>query len=244
MPPNRQPAIRPAVFDYPRGHRTGRHAHAEHQVVYASHGVLSVETSGARWVLPAQRLAWVPAGIEHDVVAESDASMAALYVEAVGESIVPGVAVLHVTPLLRQLILHLVDEPPIGGERDRVEQVALDQLAAASEAPVGLPMLRDPRLRAIADRLDADPRTSMTLREFGREVGAGERTLQRLFLAETGTTFGRWRTQLRLQHGLIWLGRDETVTTAATRSGYDQPSAFIAAFRATFGTTPGRFVRG
>ena len=80
MPLERQPAIRPAVFDYPSGHRTGRHVHDEHQVVYASDGVLSVETSGARWVLPAQRLAWVPAGIEHDVVAESDASMAALYV--------------------------------------------------------------------------------------------------------------------------------------------------------------------
>ena len=53
---------------------------------------------------------------------------------------------------------------------------------------------------------------------------------------------GRWRTRLRLQHGLIWLGRGHNVTTAAVRSGYDQPSAFIAAFKRSFGTTPGRFV--
>ena len=63
------------------------------------------------------------------------------------------------------------------------------------------------------------------------------------FINETGVTFGHWRTRLRLQHGLIWLGRGENVTTAATRSGYDQPSAFIAAFKATFGTTPGRYAR-
>ena len=91
--------------------------------------------------------------------------------------------------------------------------------------------------------MTADPRDPRTLREFGREVGAGERTLQRLFAAETGTSFGRWRTLLRLQHGLVWLGRGETVTTAATRSGYDQPSAFIAAFKAVFGMTPGQYVR-
>ncbi len=244
MPAERQPAIEPAEFTYPGGHSTGMHVHDRHQVVYAADGVLSVETEGSRWVLPAQRLAWVPAGVEHVVRAESDAAMAALYIEAVGEPIVPSVAVLQVSPLLRQLILHLVDDRGIGEERDRIERVAFDQLAVAPEAPLGLPMLRDPRLRAIADQLHADPRDGATLRDFGRRVGASERTLQRLFLTETGTTFGRWRTQLRLQHGLIWLGRGETVTTAAARSGYDQPSAFIAAFRAAFGTTPGRFTRG
>lgn len=210
--------------------------------MYAADGVLSVETGGSRWILPAQRLAWVPAGVAHTVVAESDASMAALYIEAIGPSIAPGAAVLHVTPLLRQLIVHLVDDPSTGDLRDRVERVALDQLATADEAPFRLPLLRDARLRAIADALDDDPRTDRTLCDFGREVGASERTLQRLFVAETGTTFGRWRTQLRLQHGVIWLGRGATVTAAATRCGYDQPSAFIAAFKSAFGTTPGRFI--
>ena len=73
-------------------------------------------------------------------------------------------------------------------------------------------------------------------------VGAHERTLQRLFVTETGTTFGRWRTQLRLQHGIVALTHGHTVTSAATLSGYQEPSAFIAAFRATFGTTPAHYL--
>ena len=72
--------------------------------------------------------------------------------------------------------------------------------------------------------------------------GAHERTLQRLFKPETGTTFGRWRTQLRLQHGVIALGQGQNVTTTAATSGYREASAFIAAFRSAFGTTPGRYV--
>ncbi|MEM7288061.1 MAG: helix-turn-helix transcriptional regulator [Actinomycetota bacterium] len=243
MPRKRQPWVRPARFSYEEGHSTGDHAHDEHQLVYSGHGVLSVETEGSRWVLPTQRAAWVPAGVTHTVFAESTTTMAALYIEDLGPPARDGVAVFAVSALLRQLVLHLVADDTAGPERRRVEQVTIDQIAAAPSEPLRLQRLVDPRLRIVEEALRRDPRDDRTLRAFGDIAGASERTLQRLFVAETGTTFGRWRTRLRLQHGLIWLGRGESVTTAATRSGYDQPSAFIAAFRATFGTTPGRFVR-
>ena len=218
--------------------------HDEHQLVYARDGVLSVETAGSRWVLPPQRAGWIPAGTFHTVFAEAASTMATLYIEAIGAPVVDGVVVFDVSPLLRHLVLHVLDDTETGAARERLERVVLDQLAVAPEVPVRLPRLSDPRLRAIEAALEHDPRDARTLAEFGRDVGAGERTLQRLFAAETGTTFGRWRTLLRLQHGLVWLGRGVTVTTAATRSGYDQPSAFIAAFKAAFGTTPGRYVSG
>lgn len=243
MPAERQPRIRPEAFNYAEGHSTGRHVHDEHQLVYAREGVLSVETEGSRWVLPTQRAAWIPAGIFHTVFAESAATMATLYVEASGPSIVDGVAVFGISPLLRQIVLHLLDDDGGGDARVRLERVALDQLAAAPEVPVRLPRLRDPRLRAVADAFEVDARDGRTLEQFGLAVGASERTLQRLFTAETGMTFGRWRTLLRLQHGLVALGRGDTVTTAATRAGYDQPSAFIAAFKSAFGTTPGQYVK-
>ena len=230
-------------FRYGDGHSTGEHTHDEHQVVYAADGVLSVETQGFHWVLPTQRLAWIPAGATHTVFAESEAAMAALYIEEWGPPAIADVGVFDVSPLLRQLILHVLVDGSTGEERRRLERVLLDQLAAAPETPSRLPRVHDPRLRDIARHLHADPSDTRTLRDFGRVVGASERTLQRLFVAETGTTFGRWRTLLRLQHALIWLGRGETVTVAAIRSGYHQPSAFIAAFRSVFGTTPARFVR-
>lgn len=107
--------------------------------------------------------------------------------------------------------------------------------------PLRLPQLDDERIRAIGEALEEDPSDRRTLRQFGRAFGASERTLQRLFNSETGMTFGRWRTQLRLQHGVVLLGQGHSVTDAATRSGYQEPSAFIAAFRDTFGTTPGRY---
>lgn len=71
-------------------------------------------------------------------------------------------------------------------------------------------------------------------------VGASERTLSRLFRQEIGMNFRQWRTQSRLHHSLILLSAGEQVTTVATACGYANPSAFIEAFRHTFGTTPAR----
>ncbi len=67
------------------------------------------------------------------------------------------------------------------------------------------------------------------------------RTLERLFQKETGMTFGKWRQQLRLLHALRLLAGGRPVTAVALDVGYDSPSAFIAAFKGFFGTTPARY---
>jgi AraC-like DNA-binding protein len=54
-------------------------------------------------------------------------------------------------------------------------------------------------------------------------------------------TFGKWRQQLRLMHGMRLLGEGAQVTRAALDSGYSTPSAFIAAFRKALGSTPARY---
>ncbi|MEE9414533.1 MAG: helix-turn-helix transcriptional regulator [Acidimicrobiales bacterium] len=244
MASDRQATIRPATFHYLAGDSEPEHSHPEHQLVYADHGVLNVETNSSRWVVPPLRALWVPADIPHRIVAKADSEMATLYLSRSTTVRRPGVAVIYVSPLLRELIRYIHRDDSSGPPRRRLEAVILDQLeAAASAPPLRLPRLEDPRARAVAEALDRDPTDERTLREFGRDIGAHERTLQRIFKAETGTTFGQWRTQLRLQHGIVALTQGHSVTDAATRCGYHEPSAFIAAFRAAFGTTPGRYLR-
>jgi AraC-like DNA-binding protein len=232
----------PAEFAYRVGEIEPEHTHSRHQFVHADHGLLLVDTHSSRWIVPPLRAVWVPAGTPHVVTAQANSLMSTLYIDPSAASDMAGaVSVVSVSPLLRELVHHLQRHPPSGDARMRLEGVILDQITAAEAAPLDLPRLHDQRVRAVADALNENPRDRRTLREFGREVGANERTLQRLFRMETGTTFGRWRTQLRLQHGVIALAQGRTVTSAATSSGYAEPSAFIAAFRSAFGTTPGRY---
>lgn len=79
--------------------------------------------------------------------------------------------------------------------------------------------------------------------ELSKFAGASKRTVERLFRSETGLGFGEWRQQLRLGHALRLLAAGQAVTTVALDVGYDSISAFISAFRMTFGQTPGQYFR-
>jgi len=76
--------------------------------------------------------------------------------------------------------------------------------------------------------------------KLSRRYGAGHRTLERLFRGETGMSFGLWRQKVRLLQSIrVLASGGGSVTDAALESGYDSVSAFIVAFKRTFGCTPG-----
>lgn len=221
------------------------HRHDDHQIVYAGRGVLAITTSGGSWVAPATRAIWVPAGTVHAHQAHG-----ALELHLVGLSAnenplgLDEPTVLAVSPLLRELILAYTHPPyDRSPERGRLRAVLLDQLRASPQQPLHLPTPTAPQLRALCGILHANPADSRTLAALGREVGAGDRTLSRLFRADLGMTYPQWRTQLRLHHALIMLAEDTPVTTVAHRCGWSSASAFIDVFRRTLGHTPGTHQR-
>ncbi|PYQ60799.1 MAG: AraC family transcriptional regulator, partial [Acidobacteria bacterium] len=82
-----------------------------------------------------------------------------------------------------------------------------------------------------------------TLAEVARASAASERTLERLFRAETGLPFGVWRQRARLLRALQLLAEGGAVAEVANAIGYESTSAFVAAFRRALGTTPGRYFK-
>ena len=56
-------------------------------------------------------------------------------------------------------------------------------------------------------------------------------------------TFGRWRQQFRLMQAMRLLAEGAKVTYAALEAGYSTPSAFIAMFRKSLGTTPAAYFK-
>jgi len=261
---NRHSPPRRRHLDLLHTERIDWHDHADHQLVYPSSGVLAVSTSAGSWVVPPQRAVWLPAGVAHSHQAHGPTRMHSLLFEpdvnplgAAQPTVVP------VPPLLREVLIALTDiagpaaenTRGTGGlehtertkrtdsERRHLEAVAFDQLRRCPAEPLHLPEPGDDRLRAISSILHAAPGDPRTLAELGREAGAGERTLSRLFRRETGMTFPQWRTQLRLHHALVRLTRGDSVTTVAVAVGFANPSAFISAFKDMFGVTPGVYQR-
>lgn len=223
------------------------HHHAVHQLIHPSRGVLRVSTPLGAWVVPPYRAVWIPAGVPHAHEAHGPTDMRTLsFAPRLGPLGGDRPTVVAVTPLLRELVVALSDtpgpaDPPYtAAQRADLERVTLDQLRRVDALPLHLPAPSDDRLRAVARLLHADPADDRSLARLGAAVGAGERTLSRLFRRELGMTFPQWRTQLRLHHSLMLLAAGQSVTSAATACGYANPSAFIEAFRHAFGVTPGR----
>jgi transcriptional regulator GlxA family with amidase domain len=116
-------------------------------------------------------------------------------------------------------------------------ELLLDELAVL---PLDLPMPRDERALRAARHVRETLDGAHTLAGLAKQAGASARTLERLFRAETGLSFGAWRQRARLLRALQLLADDVSVTRTAMSVGYDSMSAFVAAFRRTIGTTPGR----
>ena len=238
-------AIVVSARDHDSDHRYPPHHHDRAQLVYASVGVMSVTTAEGTWVVPPQQAVWVPAGVVHEVVSKGPRSMRTLYFHPQALAGLPEhCCVLRISPLLREIILRLVSydqsEPP-GPEEARLLAIIPDELKAAKAEPLNLPQPQDRRLKTIAAGLTGNPADNRTLAIWARQAGASERTLARLFQAETGFTFGAWRQRLRLITAVARLAEGQAVTTVAFDLGYDSPSAFIAMFRRSLGASPGRY---
>lgn len=221
------------------------HRHDDHQIVYAGRGVLSVTTSAGSWVAPATRAIWVPADTVHAHQAHGDLELHLVGLPAQENPLrLDAPAVLSVSPLLRELIIaYTRSEDDDSPERMRLRAVLLDQLRISVQQPLHLPTPSNAVLRRVCGLLRADPSDSRTLAELGREVGASDRTLSRLFGKDLGMTFPQWRTQLRLHHALVLLAEQTPVTKVASQCGWSSPSAFIDVFRRAFGHTPGTYSR-
>ncbi len=234
------------AYDFEPG-EVPAHAHARRaQLVYAVRGAMTVSTDRGRWVLPPGRALWVPPGTLHAMSNARPLMLRTLYfapdMEGVGHR--DDCAVLGVPPLVRELIVASVGLPwtyAADGPEARLVRVLLDRLALLPQEPIHVPEPTDPRARAAADAMRRDPADRRPIGAIAREAGASERTLERLFLRDTGMGVGAWRLRMRMLAALEHLAAGASVASTALDVGYGNASGFIASFRSTFGTTPSRF---
>ncbi|NWA70425.1 helix-turn-helix transcriptional regulator [Serratia proteamaculans] len=222
-------------------HLTPWHQHASGQVYLLTHGMIALETQEQQWAMTAGSIGWLPPNCAHQALACGNVAGWSLYL--------PGsqCAALPEQPHLSSasgLILALMERiaqfacQRLNAPQRRLLQVLLDEMRAQENTPLQLPLPQDPRLLKIARALLNEPASKHSQSEWATWAGLSVRTLSRHFLSETGVTFARWRQQARVIRSLEPLSRGEAVNQIAGDCGYDNVSAYIAAFRQRFGTTP------
>jgi AraC-like DNA-binding protein len=229
-----------AVFS--NGLEGPEHEHPWRQLLYAASGAMTVRAGRSTWLVPPGKAVFIPAACLHAIRMWGEVDMRTLYLrDAATDS--DACRVLSVTPLLRELIHRVVDWGALDArepEHLRLLAVLMDEMTRAPETPLLLPMPSDPRAAAIANHVLDNPAGDASLDTLARRAGAGRRTAERLFRDQTGISFGLWQQKARMLSAVRLLAEGRSVTDAALDSGYSSLSAFIAAFKKTYGCTPGR----
>ena len=230
------------TFKMPPGLVFDWHTHGDHQLAWAQSGVLTVRTDSTAYVLPPTRALWIPAGVRHETLSAGQAVMRAAYVRPdrcrVRWSDCTPVSA---SALLGEIIGYLDDPSLDDARRVHAETMLIDLLAPVAMTTIEVRMPSEARAKDVAQALVDDPTDGRTLKEWGREVGASERTLARAFVHDTGLPFGRWRGLLRLRTAMVALAAGESISNAARTVGYESTSAFVAAFRRETGVTPATY---
>jgi len=237
--------IIPFAMQVKRAGCASPHSHPRGQLIYASSGVMRVVCGKDIWVVPPTQAVWVPPEKEHEVYFPGEVSLQNLFIDQSVSDGLPGeCTILKVSPLLRELILKAVavgDSYVPNSSGFRLMMVTIDELCQAEPTELNLPIGRDKRLLKVMEELLKNPGDSRELEQLATFAGASARTMSRLFMNETGLSFGAWRKRLVLQEAVERLGNGQNVTQVAFDLGYQSLSAFIEMFRKSLGKSPGQY---
>jgi AraC-like DNA-binding protein len=233
-------SISSLAYEYPPAWQVGEHAHVSDQLIHATAGVMEVTAAGSLWLIPPQFAVWIPAHVEHSIRMPGAVSMRTLYLRS-GLARRKTCAVLHVTPLLRELVVEAVRTGDLKARNKAhaaFRDVLVAQIGKASPIPTMLAMPVDARALAVAGAVVSEPGRRVDLAGLCRRAGVSTRTMQRLFRRETGQDFETWRRQARLMKAVELLAAGRSVKEVSFAVGYRQPGTFGAMFRKSFGLTP------
>lgn len=233
--------------DYPDRYRVPEHRHSRAQLLHARTGVVMINTSQGRWMVPPEHAMWIPAGVDHSVEMLGMVRMRSVYVapDAI-DGLPEGLRVVGLTGLMASLIVEAMGLPQgmrMTGRGGLVMDLLLHEIPNLPQRPLGLPFPAEPRLAALCRRFVEHPSPHATIDDWAATIGMSRRTFTRTFLRETGLSLSTWRQQACLFAALPRLADGEPVTSVALDLGYDSVPAFITMFRRMLGKAPRDYLR-
>lgn len=220
------------------------HSHPDTMLAWCHQGSIWLHLRDSVRKLTPQRGLWVPAGVAHTAHQEQGSVACFTYVHSRARwSGIDSVKSVSIPRAAREMLLYLDSDEVGHGLRIRMQGalVQLLQASTANGAPPTLghiPLPSDDRVRGLVVAVLDAPGSRDNLVELARAHQVHERTAARIFMKEVGTSFGRWRTLVRmtLAEGLLTEGK--TVAAVAAECGYDSASAFSAVFKSHAGLSP------
>jgi AraC-like DNA-binding protein len=233
---------------------TGWHFHDVHQIEYALHGVVEVETEAAHYLLPPQQAAWIPAGLRHQAVMNPDVKTVAVMFDS--QIIRDGgdrARIIAVSPLIREMMIYAlrwsIERGPGSAQDEGTSDNFFRTLAALvtealdHEAPLSLPTSDHPIVSAALAYTKAHL-DSVSVDEVARAVLVSERTLRRLFSDTLGLSWRTYVLHARMLRAMALLAAPgQSVQATSSAVGFESLSSFTRCFTQFCGETPSAYRR-
>lgn len=223
------------------------HQHSRGQMFCVSNGLVRVQTATANWLCPPERAIWLPPGMPHQVSLYGAISgWNLLFNPEVSAQLSNTAGVFSVSPFLRALVERLLSADHLQQTAELQQSLMnllLAEILQASQESMTLTMPLDKRLKKIADAICLSASRTRRASAWAEWAGLSERSLSRLWRAETGISFRDWRQQADLLKAMTSLAQGQSVQTLADELGYAHPSNFIAMFQRHYGQSPSRLFR-
>jgi AraC-like DNA-binding protein len=227
----------------------GWHSHEFHQLEYAVEGVVAVETTTARYLVPPRQALWIPAGVDHCSTLTRVKAVSVFFDASADLPAGDRVRILSATPVLREMIRYARRWPVSRTGSDPLADAYFDVLGRLvvewfeDETPLSLPTTNDPLVAAAIEYTDAHL-ADVTLPALCSAVGTSERSLRRAFVNATGMTWRQYLQESRLLKSMALLADgDQSTLSIALSVGFDSVSAFTRAFHRFAGETPRTYRR-
>lgn len=231
------------------GTDSGWHAHTRHQLLFASSGLMHLETADAQWLLPPQQAAWISAGARHRVRVRAAAALCTAYLGPPAPELAAGACVFSVPPVVSAMLEHAVGWDARrcqGDEARRFFAVLVDvcREAVRRGRPWFLPTARTPELARAMAHVLARPGAPHTVAAAARVAAVSPRTLARRFAGEARMSFEAFVRTARLLRAMSrLLEPGAQVTEVGLEVGFTSPAAFSRAFAAFVGEPPSAWRR-
>ncbi|OTG85479.1 hypothetical protein B9T31_11830 [Acinetobacter sp. ANC 4558] len=150
---------------------------------------------------------------------------------------------LKVTPLLKELILELIDSSSDIDSQKLIIPLLLKSLnKSITFKDCCVPLPKNKKILQICESLLRHPSNTASIEVWADRVGVSSRTLIRYFKKETGLSFTQWRQQIYIGASIKMLLEGKNIDEISRQLGYSTPNSFSAMFKRKMGSPPTQFI--
>lgn len=222
------------------------HVHRKGQLILTLMGGVTCLAPDAYWMVPPNCAVWIPPSVKHSNKVTNNAEVLFLYLEPNVSGMPDKCCTLHISSLLREMMIHFEKFEQHYDDLSypaQFAQILIHELTLMPVEQLNLPVSENLKLRALADDLMNNLTDRSSLDLWAKKYAMSKRTFERFIHKETGMTFGRWRQRLQVLVAIRLLVTGVSVQNTAFELGYDSVTAFITMFKKVIGTTPGRYLQ-